>query len=107
MFQHTWELMDSVLRKIKSDAGREIQPETLPAWTTRTLGSSPSQSPLFLDFQGKCLLAQPLAPSENSSPGTRLLSATGVDRGRAGRADGPQAAPLGRPWPAWPCEYRW
>lgn len=67
----------------------------------------PPRPTSFWTFQGKCLLAQPLAPSENSSPGTRLLSATAVDRARGGRADGPQAAPRGRPWLAWPCEYRW
>lgn len=44
---------------------------------------------------------------ENHSPGTRLLSATGLGRAHGGMASWPLAGYLGKPWLAWPCGCRW
>ena len=96
------------MRKIRSDVGRGIQPETLRLQGAPDLSAAPPPRPSSsLTLQGRCLAAQPLPRPEDSSPGTRLPSATGLDRARGGRAGGPRAGPRGRPWPAWPCGYRW
>lgn len=52
-------------------------------------------------------MAQSLPPSEDNSPETRLLSATGLGRALGGRAAGPRVGPRGRPWQAWPCRSHW
>lgn len=44
---------------------------------------------------------------KDHSPGTRLLSATGLGRAHGGMASWPLAGYLGKPWLAWPCGCRW
>lgn len=44
---------------------------------------------------------------QDHSPGTRLLSATGLGRAHGGTASWPLAGYLGKPWLAWPCGCRW